>query len=340
MKRFALCAPVLLLAVAAGAQTWQEYRSNAIGMRLGVADGGEAGDFALRVLSAGNTEETVLLEQGREVRRTLRVTDPGSGAVTETVSENGAVAAKRSYDARMRLIEEQTAAERRTCSYRGELLESLEVSGPDGQLLYRERYAYTSRGRLREADRSYADGSRMLSSFLFVEGLLVAERLQAPPGVLTARYDASGRLVAESERSGGDLVWDRRHTYDPASGLRIATVEARKDHTVRRTYDSAGRVTEEDRTGAGPYRSVFAYDGEGRQTRLRRVGTLGTEEWLTEYDGQGEVARESYLARGSLQKVRVHTGKQEWHDDLYRDGRAVLRVFYRNNQKTGEERLP
>ena len=183
-------------------------------MRLDGAGGkaGETGDFVLRVLSTGSGEESVLLEQGREVRRTVRVTDPRDGTVVETVHENGAVSATRSYDSRMRLVEETTAAERRVYRYRGELLDSLEVSGPDGKPLYSERYAYTSRGRLREADRSYPDGSRMLSSFLFAGGRLLAERLQAAPGVLTAHYDTSGRLVAESERSGDDLVWKRKHS--------------------------------------------------------------------------------------------------------------------------------
>ena len=158
--------------------------------------------------------------------------------------------------------------------------------------------------------------------------------------MLTAHYDTSGRLVAESERSGDDLVWKRKHVYDPASGRRTETVEERKDYTLRRIYDPAGRVAEEIRSGADRYRSAYTYDGEGRLTRLRRVGSLGSEEWLTEYDVEGKAARESYFLRGRLQRVRVHTGEREWHDDLYRDGKAALRVFYRGDQKTGEEPLP
>jgi hypothetical protein len=135
-------------------------------------------------------------------------------------------------------------------------------------------------------------------------------------------------------------VWDRRHSYDPTTGHLAETVEAHKDYKLRRLYDSAGQLAEEIRSGTGPYRGVYSYDGEGRLVRLRRVGPPGSEEWLTEYDEQGKAARESYLMRGRLQRVRVHTGEREWHDDLYREGKAVLRVFYRNDQKSGEERLP
>ncbi len=336
----AWCALLLLPAVASGAQTTREYRSNAVGLRVGPASEGGADDFLLRVRSTDGTEESVLLEQGREVRRIVRVTDPSNGRVSETVHEDGEVTAARLFDAQMRLLEEQTAGEKRVYRYRGELLETLEVSAAGGEPLYVERYGYTSRGRLREVDRWYADGSRSLSSFLFVEGRLLGERLQAEPGVLTARYDDSGRLVAESERRDGRTLWERTHSYDPATGRRKETVEQRADHAVRRIYDADGRIAEEIRSGSDPYRSAYAYDGEGRQIRLRRVGAIGSEEWLTEYDEEGRPARESYLWRGVLRRVRVHTGERQWHDDLYRDGRAVLRVFYSDDQRSGEERLP
>lgn len=339
MKVFACFASALLLAVAAAAQTGQEYRSNAIGMRVGPAFEGESGDFILRVRSAGDSEEAVLLEQGKEVRRTVRVSGAADGSVIETVQENGAVTATRTFDAQLRLLEEQTPEERRLYSYRGGNLETLEVQGPDGALLYRERYRYTSRGRLREADRSSADGSRSVSSFLFVEGRLLSERLQAEPDVLNARYDGSGRLVAESERRGGKTEWERRHSYDQATGRLAETVEERGDHTVRRLFNADGRLSEEIRSGSDAYRSLTFYDGEGRVIRLRRVGALGSQEWLTEYDAEGHPLRESYLVRGVLQRVRLHTGERQWQDDLYRDGRPVLRVMYRNDQKSGEERL-
>jgi hypothetical protein len=306
-------------------------------MRLGDEP---ATGFVLRVTTDGATEEAVLLQQDREVRRTVRATNPRDGSVEETVRENGALTATRTYDGAMRLISEETPEERRVYRYRAGRLESLEVSDPDGAPLYRERYGYTSRGTLREADRSYPDGSRLISSFLFAGDRLRAERLQAQPVVLTARYDPSGRIVAESERSGDEVVWERAHTYDAASGRLAETTEKHTDYMLRRVYDAEGRVAQENRTGTGAYRSTYGYDGEGRVVRLRRVGSTGTEEWQTEYDAQGDVAREIYLARGRLQRVRVYTGEREWHDDLYRDGRPVLRVLYRDDQKAGEERLP
>lgn len=330
----------LLLAAASAAQTVDEYRSNAIGMRLGPkSDAGDAG-FVLLVHSVGDTEEDRLLDQGTEVRRTVRVYDASNGGTTEAVYEEGAVTVTRTYDSRARLVEEKNADERRVYRYRGNELETLEVSGPEGQPLYRERYGYTSSGRLREVDRSHADGSRSLSSFLFMEGRLLSERLQAGERVLTVRYDSSGRLVAEAERRGEALEWERTRRYDPATGTMAESVERRQDYTLSLLYDAAGRLVEDKRTGTGPYRSAYTYDDEGRQTRMRRIGPAGTEERQTEYDAEGRVARETYLARGRLQRVRVHTGEREWYDDLYRDGRPALRVTYRGDQKVGEERLP
>ena len=327
---------VLLSCPPTGAQTGGQFRSNVIGMRLGPASG--ESDFVLDVIAVGENEEERLLERGTEVRRTEW--RRGDALTTETVTEKGAVSATRAYDAQMRLIEERNAEGRRLYRYRDGRLDRLEVLGPEGEPLYSERYAYTPAGRLREADRVYTDGSRTLSSFLFGGGRLLSERLEAGERVLTVRYDASGRLVSESERRGGALEWERSERYDAASGKLAETTEARKGSALRRLYDAAGRVVEETRTGAGAYRAAYTYDGEGRQVRLRRLGAAGTEEWLTEYDGEGRAARESYLARGRLQRVRVHTGEREWHDDLYRDGRAVLRVYFRADQKVGEERLP
>jgi YD repeat-containing protein len=331
---------LLVLAVAAGPLAHAEeedYRSNAIGMRLGAAT--EASGYVLRVRSADGTEEDRLFDEGREVRRTVRVRNPADGTVSETVSEQGTVTATRTYDASGRLAEEKTAQGVRILRYRGEALESLEVSDADGKPLYRERYAYTSRGRLREAERVYADGSRSISSFLFSDGRLVSERLAADERVLTARFDASGRLVAESEQQGGEVVWERTLRYDAASGELAQTLERRKDHTLRGLYDAAGRIVQEERTGSGSYRSFYTYDAGGRQVRLRRIGGLGTEEWQTTYDDKGNASRESYLVRGLLQRVRVHTGERAWYDDLYHDGKPVLRVTYRNDEKVGEERL-
>ncbi len=331
---------LLALAVAAGGRAdseGEDYRSNAIGMRLGPAT--DAGGYVLQVQSADGTEEDRLLDQGTEIRRTVRVRNAADGSMTETVYEQDAVTATRSYDGSGRLIEEKTAEGARLFHYRAGELESMEVSGADGKPVYRERYAYTSRGRLREAERTYADGSRSVSSFLFAEGRLMSERLAGDERVLTVRFDGSGRLVAESEAQGDALVWERTRRYDAASGGLAETVERRKDYTVRRLYDAAGRLAQEERTGSDAYRSFYSYDAEGRQVRLRRIGGLGTEEWQTAYDDGGRVSRESYLVRGLLQRVRVHTGEREWYDDLYHEGKPVLRVTYRNDAKVGEERL-
>ncbi len=331
---------LLALAAATGGRAdagGEDYLSNAIGMRLGPAT--DAAGYVLQVHSADGTEEDRLLDQGAEVRRTVRVRNAADGSTTETVYEQGAVTATRSYDAGGRLVEEKTAEGARLFHYRGGELESMEVSGSDGKPLYRERYAYTSRGRLREAERAYADGSRSVSSFLFAEGRLMSERLAADERILTVRFDGSGRLAAESEAQGDTLVWERTRRYDAASGALAETVERRKDYTVRRLYGAGERLAQEERTGSGAYRSSYSYDSEGRQVRLRRIGSIGTEEWQTAYDDKGNVARETYLVRGLVQRVRVHTGEREWYDDLYHDGKPVLRVTYRNDAKIGEERL-
>ena len=71
-------------------------------------------------------------------------------------------------------------------------------------------------------------------------------------------------------------------------------------------------------------------------------GPRGIENWLFEYGAEGELVREEYRARGSLERITLYStqeGEGLRVEELYREGRLFMRVRYRSDQKVREEFL-
>ena len=108
---------------------------------------------------------------------------------------------------------------------------------------------------------------------------------------------------------------------------------------LTRSYDPDGRLALETATGGMAYTIRYQRDSEGREISRRRTGEAGVEEWSYTYGSDDQVLTETYRARGVIQRVRTYTGDREWYDDLHRNGRPVLRIFYQDEQRVGEEAL-
>ena len=339
------CSLLLALALAGLPVTTQElFRSNAIGMRLARIQSLPSSGYALEVKSAGATQEEVLWQDGQEVRRTVRRPAGSGGEVEEEVylSQAQEPSESRLFDAAGRIVERKDGSGVSRYGYVGGVLDSIEALGADGELLYRERYAYTRTGYLREVIRTYADGSRVVSSYVFHSGTLAEERRSRDTDLSVARYDSRGRLLSERQFAGGKPTVERELEYQGDSSALRAYRErnVQAGYDLSRVFDEAGRPISEVQEGASKSRVTYTYDDQGRVVLERRVGPSGVEERTSRYGEDGSLSEERYLSRGRLLKVRVHTGERQWHEDLYRGGRPVLRVYYEDGEKSREELLP
>ncbi len=321
------------------------YRSNQIGMRFEEIRPAERSGhpWVLSRTVSGNRETLTLFHEGKEEKRWERQYASAGRLGEETFSEGDVLQTVQRFDGLGRVAEEETYEQgelqeiRENRYVRGEL-DSVTVRGPDGALLFTDRYIRTRDRKLREVRREYPDGSSRVSAFSFSDDRLLQEQhLREQEGVLL-RYDGSGRLAFREEWDAERLVRLERFTYD---GDRLVSSTVTVPGSARReefAYNEAGRiVSERVLTGSVIARETrYLYEEDllvERQVESRGV----TETWRYEYDGDGEQRRETYLKNGVREKVVVRTGEDERSEELYLAGELFLRAYYRGNEKIREE---
>lgn len=88
-------------------------------------------------------------------------------------------------------------------------------------------------------------------------------------------YDASGRLVRIRNLDAGGSVVGQFEYRSAAAGRRTRVVELSGDR-VTWSYDAAGQVVAERRSGAQGYATTFVYDPAGSRTREIAAGERTT----------------------------------------------------------------
>ncbi len=296
-----------------------------------------------------------------------------TGAVASTTDANGAVV-RYEYSAGQltaRLPAAVDAAERHTYDSAGRVITSRgpwgltsyaydglgrmrRVSHSDGSFV---EYTYDARGR-RDGVRTPASTTRY--TYDAVTGLLATVDDTAA-GRTTYRYDGAGHLAgitaadgssttvtrnARGHRTrvqvtaaGGAAVLDEAATRDPA-GNPTALTESASGRSVAYTYDDAGRVAREARTGPDAATVDYGWDVDGSLTRIGARTLAVTDTQLTN-DGTftythdaagrrtgraGAGVRETlrYDGLGRLAEV-TRTGATPARVELAYDGRGLLR---------------
>ena len=333
MRAAVLSGLLLALCWAVGSQ--EVYRSNSLGMRLGLVTDREAHPYVLEVSRRGDIEQSVLYQDGRPVLRTVR--DLAGGVVRrEREVRDGVLAAERVYDEKGRLLEESDDGRTTSYRYSGGVLVEARVQDSTGPV-HREVYSYTSGGRLRQAVRTLTDGSAVVLAYGFSERRLAEEIVDSADTVTVSRYNERGRIVSREVRIAGRLAAVSSYRYDDNALVAAEDRDLAAGVTSVRTYDGAGRLTSEERSGVDSTQTRYSYDSEGRKSRVVAAGLRGLEEWRYEYDAGGELLRETYLSRGAVRRVRTHTGERAWQDELYRTGTPFLRVIYEADVRVREE---
>lgn len=319
------------------------YRSNALGMELERIDSTRIGrySFVLEVRTDQNTETRIVTRDGNEYRRWVTVSGT-DGAFTERYFENGVIKSEITFIDRTisaeTLYADGEVDERREYLYERGLLSGLTVKGPNDVVIVSMTYHRAADGRLRRIVR-HVQEERAVDSYGFADGVLYQEwHGTSGEGALT-RY-SQRKAVSEEKWDGQDL--SRIESTDRGVDSVTRTVVVPGDETrIERVFDRQDQLLSERTDTAGMNVEVVdhVYDANDRLKKTVRVTEGVREVWEYQY-GRDEYERTvRYSVNDSIVKVTHHTGEDSYHEDIYRNGEAVLRVFFVDGVKERETYL-
>jgi antitoxin component YwqK of YwqJK toxin-antitoxin module len=246
-------------------------------------------------------------------------------------------------------VERDNATETRTLFAGEATVERTVLEYADGQLVTRRTY----RGEeivSTEHFRYWRDGSlrrvRVVSErggtveYRYRDGRLREEWITREQSRELIRYDELGRVARRTRWENDELVERETREYwgpSPDDPVRTVVLVADGRETVRR-YDESGRLqgtsTSRDGTVESDRNRRFE---NGKLVEEREESNGIVRLWQYEYEGD-ELAIERYLEDGNLVKVTEHgVGAHSRVETLYRDGDAVLRVYYQDRDRVEEQ---
>lgn len=347
MTRTRIPMAVLFGAVLAGAVIpAEQYRSNALGMALSAIPEYRAEEYAyvLRVETDGSAEERALYHEGEEIQSWLRVFDESGRIRREEVRKDGSLERIQWFDAdgrieRETLYQEGRETERRVMRYGPTGLESVDVEPTEGDP-YTIVYDIDGTGRLREVWSREADEVRSRTSLGFARGRLFEEWDGNGDDGTMLRYNSQGHLAAREEWDGLDLRSTRRIRYADNVVSSTETVDTSAGTRTVRRHDGEGRIVEETvyQDDSPVEETRYVYGEAGLREKRRRSGGV-REQWTYERTDDGALSRTEYAVDGTIRKRTVYEDEDTWYEELFRRGKAFLRVHYVDEIKTKEEFL-
>lgn len=323
------------------------FRSNVMGFALQeiVSPGMPDLPYVLVVRKDERREVKTLYTNGREVERWEVAYRDNGTKYEERNFRLKLLAVLRVYDSSGRLLEEKEynaggleQTTRYVYTVRGGLLEK-EVTGADGDNVYREYYSLSTENRLRRVTRRWADGTTHVSSYVIGDGKLQEETHESGAETLILHYDLSGRLVNKE-------VW-RTHLfrrwqfeYSQSGNLVFAKEEDfAEGKQFLRDYDDAGRIVKERTVQAGQIVQTVEYywNPNGEQERVRTSSAGGIWETFFAYAQDGRLVKETVMNRGVVEKIIEYDSDETRIEAMYREGKLFMKVFLRGDEREREQ---
>ncbi len=336
---------LILLTRAAFAQAQVYYSSNPIGMELGVIPpaGVSGKEWVLAVSREGNTETRVLYEKGKENTRWVE-TFNGGLLTEEKTYELGNLSRVTMFQAgelpvRVEEYSDGSVVRITMSRYSGGALTSQQVEGGDGKLLYRDEYVRGVDGRLLRVIRTYPDGKQAVTAFDYADGRLVNEWLGNGESGTLYRFDTPGGAIRESWK--GSTLVERRTTTQANGGSEVITHNFVAGTATTLRYNAKGLLERQIETKDGKVSSTTDFRYEGDLLTSKIAWTSGArEETRYFYSKDGKLDRVEVSRNRRVVQVTYYTGPKSYYEDLYAEGRPVMRVYFENGTKTKEEPFP
>ena len=301
----------------------------------------------LAVESVNDIQIERLLEDGVEKRR-VQIKRSESGT-EEIIYENGVIQSFLKTENGLPLEERSYVAgelhERYEYTYSGRRLVGVLVFNTAGDEIQSTSYQQTDEGRVFRADVTVEDLLRT-SLYRFDESHMYESWLGDGRKPLSTDYGSgilyryeAGDLRGIERWTGGELT-RIESVVQTDGGFEKVIEDLSTGRIVAGRYNRSGSVIEEtvyigeERIERTKYRYA-----NGRLVESTRLYAGVNEQHQYEYDDEGSVIREIIYRDTVLEKVIVWTGAKERYEDVYRDGKATLRVFFESDQKIDEELL-
>lgn len=335
----------------------QWFASNALGLALDRIDVGQRSEYeyTLNVVTMAGGEERTLFRDGEHVER--RVVTREAGRRLEQVYVQDRLDEVLEFNAQGRLIREESYAggtldQIKRYSYQLDRPATLTVSNSEGQLVYSETYEYWRTGSVRSVDREWGpasavEGSRHIS-YTYRDRRLIEEWIDT--GELTERFlfDDTGFLALREVRGRSNgtttlLEREERAYREDGSLWSVRVFRYDENESVLRQYDQSGRPAESvtRREGVVVERVTRSYADGLVQTETRFTADL-TERWEYRYGSPGddaELLEERYYVNDRLQRVVRYEADNRRVEEIYQDGRPVLRAYFAEETRLREEVL-
>ena len=214
---------------------------------------------------------------------------------------------------------------------------SLNVVDKEAQLLYKESYAYTESGMLREVINTDSEKNLNIYSYNFGNGILIEEISKEGDLLYITRFGTDGRLLLNELWKNSDIISRTEREYDSITGILETIIEQNfiVNSRIVKTFNEKGQLIDEISENQEEKR--YFYDSSGMVIRIRRNSLTGMEEWNYEYNDEGDVTKEIYSFKGAIIKIIVYTDEDTRYEEIYRQGKPFLRVYYENEEKVSEE---
>jgi len=332
---------ILLLLLLSSVYGWAEryYESNALGLPIREIREFRTDEFEYVLMVEEHDDKTVktLLMDEQEYKRWELQYSEGM-LVSEIVYFEGVLSESRVYDlgalVEETLYEDETVAEKRIYDYSAGYLKEVRAVDGDDNPLYVDVYERSRAGRLRRINR-ISDDEKDESSFIYSDGELVEEwHGNDEEGVLFRYHD--GEKLAEETWEGLKLMLAEEVRM--FEGKKEVVVEDKElGTTTTRYYDEEDRLQIERTETDDDLLEHVRYDyQEEKVTKKTSITRSEKEDVLYEYDENGEVIQETLMRNTWIEKVIVHTGKDEYYEEIYREGKPALRVYFEDGAKVDE----
>ncbi|MBI9106048.1 MAG: hypothetical protein JEZ04_04835 [Spirochaetales bacterium] len=333
---------VLLLSVLPVLWSFDYYKSNILGMKLGAEQDSppEDAEFILRIEKDSEKEKHSLF-RGAEIYfiRTFEKTDGGEVEITRKDNLTETVIRRRGLIISEKKEEEGKPAELVEYSYKQGRLTSSEYS-MGGELVYTEIYTYAAGSRLLDVKRMYTgvtEGS--LSSFMFDNGRLRTYWFENGSGHSLMKFDREGIFFSEILSDGG---WSETREYGrDEQGRRFELVRNDKGEKIYLLYNKSGSLQSSSSfDAAGGRTEQLLYHWEKEQLIYLTIKRdLSTEKFSFEYDSEGMMLNETYSKNGIIIQETTYNSGDDRVEKLYRYGKPILRITYRGGERVETEQL-
>ncbi len=214
---------------------------------------------------------------------------------------------------------------------------SLNAVDRNEQLIYKESYAYTESGMLREVINTDSEDNLKIYSYNFGNGILIEEISKEGDLLYFTRFGTDGRLLLNELWKNTDIISRIKREYNSITGILETIIEQNfiVNSLIVKTFNEDGQLIDEMSEDEGEKK--YFHDSSGRVIKIRKNSLTGIEEWNYEYNDEGDVTKEIYSFRGSIIKIIVYTDEETRYEEIYRQGKPFLRVYYEKEEKVSEE---